>query len=194
MFSSRVWTRLCAPAAVAACTTLLAGCGNIVDTEVAGQIGLSVNEDGDLIAHVQSCDLPVNKILVVAEDDGSGEGDAPPTNADGSQGYFLVSEEKHTGYFTINLTHPGPEWVPDDGRSTPLKRDLRYSVLAPIEGMDAEVKSVSVLSPTVRLAGPDKVAVSLYADQPAEVSYKETDGDYGFAGVITVDQLREVCS
>ncbi|APT83823.1 hypothetical protein [Corynebacterium aquilae] len=179
-------------AAIAALTAVaLAGCGNVITTRVAGQTGLNVNSDGDIIAHIQACDIPVDRIFISLKEL-SPDGQWVPNDEENS--WEISSATAHTGYFTVNLTHPDAEWDNPTGRILEVQDDKRYGIGVFSSAEDAEVKGLSILTNTLTSPDDNSVAVSLFGGQSAEDVHQETPNDYGEVGLITLEQLKGTCT
>ena len=80
----------------------LAGCGNYVNVEVIGASGFSHNEQGEIIAHVQTCGESISQLDIAA--DRLGLVDDEP-NAVLAR-YF--APEAQSGHIEVNLSDPAP--------------------------------------------------------------------------------------
>lgn len=80
----------------------LAGCGNYVNVEVIGASGFSHNEQGEIIAHVQTCGESISQLDIAA--DRLGLVDDEPNEV--LARYF--APEAQSGHVQINLNHPAP--------------------------------------------------------------------------------------
>lgn len=94
-------TRLLA-AGLAAASLGLSGCGNYVNVEVIGASGFSHNEQGEIIAHVQTCGESISQLDIAA--DRLGLVDDEPNEV--LARYF--APEAQSGHVQVNLNDPAP--------------------------------------------------------------------------------------
>lgn len=80
----------------------LAGCGNYVNVEVIGASGFSHNEQGEIIAHVQTCGESISQLDIAA--DRLGLVDDEPNEV--LARYF--APEAQSGHVQVNLSDPAP--------------------------------------------------------------------------------------
>jgi len=138
------------PAAIV--VALLAACGNQVDAEVVGQVGISVDEQGAPVVVVAVCTDFIDTVDISLGREGLGEGDSNPEVG------TWEAQEHVTDFATLNLANPGEAWKAHAPLA--LEPDKHYIVLAEQAEADVEATQVDFFGKDVAGLAPGKVYTS----------------------------------
>lgn len=157
--------------ATLAAAFLLTACGNAVFVDNQGVTGASLNEEGELVVHVQPCGAEVDLISVNGEFD---EG----TEANPQFAQLEAGEPVH-GPFTVNVEKPAAPWtatvpaqLPGDPEaallisSSPQKQNEMKVV-------EKNTGSVHVTTAELRKLAPGEIYVGWYGENGKAVTEDE---------------------
>lgn len=136
----------------------LASCGNLITADVRGETAFSLNENGELIVHVDTCDYAAIEIDIVAGREHLEGNEVNPTLG------TVVADQPQQGNFAVNMIAPESPWrveQPLESRESP---DLIIisSVITDqsVAGKDEAIPQVSATMNEIAALAPGEVLIN----------------------------------
>ncbi|MDY3128099.1 MAG: hypothetical protein SOW59_08275 [Corynebacterium sp.] len=142
----------------------LSACGNAVFTDVSGRVGFSLNEAGGIVINVESCGAELDSV-----------GLSGPNPGDGGENHRyaqFVASEPVSGYFTVDISHPGPNWQKKLLVEVPENADELLIGHASSVHEDIEAYPVDAKLSEIRALKPGEILVGSSESEFEEVSTK----------------------
>ena len=155
-------TRPFSLAASAACAVLaltgLTSCGNLITADVRGETAFSVNDRGELIVHVITCEYAVTEIHIVAGREHLRGSEVNPTLG------TVVADQPQQGTLAVNMNAPESPWImgqPLEARESPdllIISSVRTD--GSVKGRDEAIPQVSATMSDIMALAPGEVLVN----------------------------------
>ncbi|MFC6146681.1 hypothetical protein [Corynebacterium nasicanis] len=140
----------------------MTACGNLIDTTVEGQVGLTLGDDGTIRIMVQPCTLPIDEVYVL--------GPITYENGEGKNSLIFMasSAEGVSEPFTIDNFDVQPPFVVE--ASNPLPTDPEFLLIvnafvadgnAQASQASARISQILALRPGEIIMGSDDAIVTL---------------------------------
>lgn len=151
-------------------------CGNFINLEIDGLVGVSHDGNGNLTAHVMTCGNSAKEILVTKENDG-----------DVVYGRF-VSPHSSEGYIEVPLSAPKP-WEPSKTLSLPKNPSARLK-------FDAVPTRGGGPGPFIadRIFSPTRTSMAEIVDYEAGIVIVSYRSDMTRDGAVTVEDFKTFCA
>jgi len=166
----------------------LTACGNLVTAEVRGESALSLNEAGEVLLHVDTCDYRLNGVGVY-----EGREKLPGGEENVLMGE-LAADRSQNGRVTVNLQSPEPPWEATDPVAMRESDDLIYIVIPTpdrtVAGRDEAIPQVAATMTQLRALKPGEVLINEYSHERAtELNNRDIIDEIG----IPAEDLRAEC-
>ncbi|BAC18762.1 hypothetical protein HMPREF0290_1982 [Corynebacterium efficiens YS-314] len=148
-------------AAGVALTVLATGvvsCGNLITADVRGDTAFSLNERGELMVHVDTCDYAAVEIDIVAGRENLQGSEVNPTLG------TVVTDQPQQGRFAVNMLAPKSPWrveQPLEPRESPDLLIISSVITGgSVAGKDEAIPQVSATMSEIAALAPGEVLIN----------------------------------
>lgn len=138
--------------------TSLVSCGNVITADVRGDTAFSLNERGDLLVHLDTCDYSAVKINIVAGREHLQGSEVNPTLG------TVVTDQPQQGRFTVNMITPESPWrveQPLEPRESPDLLIISSTITdRSVAGKDEAIPQVSATMSEIAALAPGEVLIN----------------------------------